>query len=194
MGRVVFDTSMSLDGFMTASNQTAEEPLGRGGEEHLHAWAMGSDARGRELLDNAVSGLGAAICGRTTYDDSIPWWGANGPTGAVRRPTFVVTHDPPADSPEGGVYSFVTDGIESALERAQAVAGDKVVSVMGGANLGRQYIAAGLVDEIQIHLVPVLFGGGTRMFGELTDGHIALEPVEVVESAAATHLRYRVVR
>jgi dihydrofolate reductase len=116
-------TSISLDGFMNAANVRPEEPLGVGGER-LHEWAMGGDERGRELLAGAVAALGAVIAGRRTYDLSVPWWGADGPTGAARRPVFVVTHAAPAESPEGGVYSFVTDGIESALRRAKAAAGD----------------------------------------------------------------------
>jgi dihydrofolate reductase len=105
---------------------------------------------------------------------------------------FVVTHQAPETSPEGGVYTFVTDGIESALEQARAAAGDKVVVVMGGASIGQQYIAAGLVDEIQIHLAPVVFGSGTRMFENLGDRHISLEPIEVIDTPSATHLRYRI--
>ena len=136
MGKVVFDTSMSLDGFMTAANPTAEEPMGAGGLR-LMEWIMGPDERGRELLEGWVSNLGASIAGRTTYDTSLPWWGADGPTGSARRPLFVVTHEAPAESPKGGVYTFVTDGIESALEQAQAAAGDRDVTVMGGASVGR---------------------------------------------------------
>ena len=191
MGTVVFDTSMSLDGFMTAANRTAEEPMGEGGES-LHRWAMGENEQDREYMENAVSDLGAVICGRTTYDDSVPWWGADGP--AARRPVFVVTHEPPATAPEGGVYEFVTDGIEAALERAQSAAGDGVVTVMGGADIGQQYIAAGLVDEVSLHLVPILFGEGTRMFENLGDGHLELEPVDITQTPTATHLRYRLVR
>ncbi len=188
---MIFDTSVSLDGFMTAANQTAEEPMGDGGLR-LMEWAMGADERSSELLEGWVSNLGASIAGRTTYETSLPWWGADGPSGSARRPLFVVTHEAPAESPEGGVYTFVIDGIESALEQAQTAAGDKDVTVMGGASIGRQYIAAGLVDEIQIHLVPVLFGSGTRMFEELGEGHLQLEPTEVVETPAAVHLRYRI--
>ena len=127
-----------------------------------------------------------------TYDTSVPWWGADGPTGSARRPVFVVTHNVPAAVPEGGVYRFVTDGIESALEQARAAAGDRIVCVMGGASMGQQYIAAGLIDEIQIHLVPVLFGSGTRMFEHLGSEHIHLETAEVIETPAATHLRFRI--
>jgi dihydrofolate reductase len=192
MSRVIFDTSMSLDGYMTSSNQTPDEPMGKGGQR-LHEWAFGGDEVNRKLLEDAVGGLGAVIAGRTTYDDSVPWWGADGPTGPARVPVFVVTHEAPSESPEGGVYTFVTDGLESALQQAKAVAGDRDVTVMGGASIGNQYIAAGLVDEISIHLVPVLFGNGTRMF-DLADEHIQLEIVDVIETDQATHLRYRIVK
>jgi len=193
MGKVVFDTSMSLDGFMTAADQSAEEPMGAGGLR-LMEWVMGPDPRGRELLEGWVANLGASIAGRRTYDTSLQWWGADGPSGNARRPLFVVTHAAPAESPDGGVYTFVTDGIERALEHAQAAAGDRDVTVMGGANLGRQYLAAGLVDEIQVHLAPVLFGKGTRMFEDVGTGHLLLEPIEVIETPVAVHLRYRIGR
>jgi dihydrofolate reductase len=191
MGTVIFDTSMSLDGFMTAANQTAEEPMGDGGLR-LMDWVLGGDERNSELLEGWVSNLGASIAGRRTYDTSVPWWGEDGPSGSARRPLFVVTHEAPPEGPNDEVYKFVTDGIESALEQAQAVAGDRDVTVMGGASLGRQYIEAGLVDEIQIHLVPVLFGSGTRMFGELGEGHLNLETIQTIETSAAVHMRFRV--
>lgn len=107
---------------------------------------------------------------------------------------FVVTHEPPAQSPEGGVYEFVTGGIEEALRRAKAATGNGVVAVMGGANLGQQFIQAGLVDEISIHLVPVLFGAGTRLFDNLAIDHIRLEASGVVHTPAATHLHFRVLK
>jgi dihydrofolate reductase len=116
---------------MTASNRRPEEPMGDGGQR-LHEWAFGEDERNRELLEDAVEALGALVAGRTPYDDSAPWWGADGPTGSPRRPVFVVTHDAPAESPERGVYTFVTDGIESALEQAKAATGEKIATVMGG--------------------------------------------------------------
>jgi dihydrofolate reductase len=190
MGTVIFDTSMSLDGFMTAANRTPEVPLGPGGEV-LTQWAMDDEA-GQELLDKWVGDLGASIAGRVTYDTSLPWWGPNGPSGEVRRPLFVVTHEPPAETVEGGVYSFVTDGIESALEQAQAAAGDQDVVIMGGADIGQQYLRAGLVDELQIHLVPVVFGDGTRMFDNV--GKIDLDTIDAVRTERATHLRFRIVR
>jgi dihydrofolate reductase len=193
MTKVTFDISMSLDGFVTAANVRADEPTGDGGQR-LHEWAFAGDERDREVLADGARSLGAVITGRRTYDTSLPWWGPNGPTGSARIPVFVVTHEPPDDSPEGGVYTFVTGGIERALERARAAAGDATVCIMGGADIGRQYIAAGLVDEISIHLVPVLFGAGTRLFDDGGGEHVQLETTEVVETAKATHLRFRVVR
>jgi dihydrofolate reductase len=191
MTKVIFDMSMSLDGFVKASNATPEEPLGEGGER-LHEWGFGEDEREREVLASVVEGSGAIIAGRRTYDDSLPWWGADGPHPPTR--VFVVTHEAPDAVPEGSVYTFVTDGIESALEQAKAAAGDKNVAVMGGPDIGRQFIEAGLVDEIGVHLVPVLFGSGTRMFEHLGGEHIQLETTSVIETPAAIHLGFRVVR
>ena len=195
MPKVTFDISMSLDGFITAANQTRDEPLGHGGER-LHDWAFGKDPRDREVLTGGVGSIGAVITGRRNYDDSMPWWGADGPTGEVRLPVFVVTHDRPKDSPEGGVYTFVTDGIERALELAKEAAGEKDVTVMGGAQIGQQYIKAGLVDELSIHLVPALFGSGTRMFDSLGlgEGHVQLENAGSLQTGTATHLRFRIVK
>jgi dihydrofolate reductase len=137
--------------------------------------------------------VGAIVAGRRTYDISVGWWGADGPAGRARVPVFVVTHEVPDEHPENGIYTFVTDGIEGALDQAKAAAGEKAVAVMGGAETGRQFIRAGMVDEISIHLVPVLFGGGTRLFEHLGAEHIQLETLEVIETPAATHLRFRVV-
>jgi dihydrofolate reductase len=123
----------------------------------------------------------------------VPWWGADGPTGPARVPVLVISHDVPDETPEGGVYTFVTGGIERALEQAKATAGEKGVTVMGGADTGQQYLRAGLLDELSIHLIPVLFGSGTRMFDHLDDMHVELEPGETIQTPAATHLRYRVV-
>jgi len=171
MGKVTFDISMSLDGFVTASNISPEEPMGVGGQR-LHEWAFGGeDQRNREVLERGLNATGAVIAGRRTYDASIAWWGADGPTGPARTPLFVVSHSVPKDTPEGGVYTFV-DGIESALKRAKEVAGDKAVNIMGGPDIAQQYIRAGLVDDISIHLVPVLFGSGTRLFEQLDNEHI----------------------
>ncbi|GAA2747848.1 dihydrofolate reductase family protein [Terrabacter aerolatus] len=190
MSTVVFDISLSLDGFVTAAPQTVEEPLGPGGEQ-LHGWLVD-----RDYLERAVSGLGAVVAGRTTYDHSIPSWGADGPSGVARRPVFVVTHEAPDAGavPEGGVYTFVTDGIESAVEQAEEAAAGRTVTVMGGADLGRQCLAAGLVDEVSLHVAPVLFGSGTPMFAGLDVGHLRLELLETSATPEAVHLRYRVLR
>ena len=193
MSKVVFDISMSLDGFITAADRRPEQPLGAGGEQ-LHQWAFGQDERSNKLLQDSLADLGAIITGKRNYLDSVPWWGANGPTGPARRPVFVLTHNVPKDVPENGVYTFVTGGLAQVLEKAKATAGDKVVTIMGGADIGQQFIKAGLVDEISIHLVPVIFGGGTRMFDKIGDEHIRLEPIGVIDTPAATHLRFRVMR
>jgi dihydrofolate reductase len=188
----IFDMSVSLDGFVRAPNATPEQPLGDGGER-LHEWAFGGDERDREVLaPRGARGSGAIIAGRRTYDDSVPFWGADGPHPPTR--VSVVTHEASDAVPEGGVYTFVTDGIESALEQAKSAAGDKNVNVMGGPDMGRQFIEAGLLDEIGVHLVPVLFGSGTRMFEHLGSKHIQLETIGAIETSAATHLRYRIVK
>lgn len=192
MAKVIFDISMSLDGFITAANTRAGEPMGDGGQR-LHTWAFGGDERDRAVLTGGGAGTGAVIAGRRTYDTSVPWWGADGPTGPTRLPVVVLSHGVPDDVPEGGVYRFA-DGIEPALEQAKAAAGGKDVTVMGGAQAGQQFLRAGLVDELSIHLVPVLFGSGTRMFEAIGDEHLALEPLSTVQTPNATHLRFRVVR
>ena len=143
MSSVNYDISMSLDGYVRAANPRPDEPLGVGGEA-LHDWAMGpDDAAGRDMLDRGIAGTGAMICGRATYDDSIRWWGADGPSGQARLPLFVVTHAAPSEVPAGGVYVFVTTGIEDALAQARAAAGGKAVSIMGGPDRGQPVPASG---------------------------------------------------
>jgi dihydrofolate reductase len=115
--------------------------MGPGGER-LHEW-MGSE-EGQRLLGQTVGGLGAVIAGRRTYDDSVRWWGADGPSGPARRPVIVVTHEAPSEAPENGVYQFVTGGIADALDRARTAASGDIVCVMGGADVIRQYLNAGL--------------------------------------------------
>jgi dihydrofolate reductase len=182
MSNVVFDISMSLDGYVTAAGQTAEEPLGTGGER-LHSWL--SSPEGQRLLEKEGARLGVVICGRKTYDDSLPWWQADGPTGSLRLPVIVVTHRPAGPH---GVYRFATD-VHDALAQAREIAGDRTVTVMGGASIGRQFLAAGLVDEVSLHVAPVVLGGGTRLFDE----PLELRPTEVVNSAEALHLRFSAV-
>jgi dihydrofolate reductase len=194
MSTVVFDISMSLDGFITASDQTMAEPMGVGGDR-LHSWLSSGDERDLDVLETGVGSAGAIITGRRNYEQALPWWGPDGPTGPVRLPVFVVCGQTPADVPEGGVYKFVTGGIESALKQASDAAVGRVVCVMGGAETARSYLAAGLVDELSIHLVPVLFGSGTSLFEGLgLDEHVTLEHVAVEQTPSATHLTYRVLR
>jgi dihydrofolate reductase len=190
MGSVIYDKSASLDGFIAGANMRIEAGLGDDGER-LHDWAF-QDQAGMEMLEREVERLGAVICGRRTYDMSIQHWGADGPTGAARVPLFVLSHGVPGEVPEGGVYTFVDD-LETALARARETAGDRNISAMG-ADVGRQLMNAGAIDEISVHLVPVLFGSGTPMFGQGVDEHVTLEFVGVSESPHATHLRYSVVR
>jgi dihydrofolate reductase len=194
MGTVIFDISMSLDGFIAASGMTVDEGMGVGGEV-LHDWAFRGDERDREVLERAGAALGAVVGGRRTYDNSIKWWGADGPTGPARIPLFVVSHGTPDDVPADGVYTFVGD-IRAALDAARATAGDADIGIMGGADIARQYLRAGLVDEISIHLAPVLLGSGTPLFaaGESLDEHVRLERTECITTDAATHLRFRVMK
>lgn len=194
MGTVIFDISVSLDGFIAASGMSVDEGMGVGGEV-LHDWAFRGDERDRAVLEHAGAKLGAVIGGRRTYDNSIKWWGADGPTGPARIPLFVVSHGTPDDVPPDGVYTFVSD-IHTAMDAARATAGDADIGIMGGADIARQFIRAGLVDEISIHLVPVLFGSGTPLFseGESLDEHVRLERTECITTDAATHLRFRVVK
>lgn len=186
MGKVVYYMSASLDGFVTAAGVSPEAGLGVGGER-LHEWA--ADPEGRALWEQSVQSTGAVICGRTTYD--LSQWGPDGPTGNARLPTFVVTHREEPPLPAGSVYTFVTDGVGSAVRQAKAAAGDKDVSVSGG-EVVRHLLQAGLVDEMWISLVPVLFGDGTPLYEQVGGDHIQLEFVEAIPTPSATHLHYRV--
>jgi dihydrofolate reductase len=186
---VVFDISLSIDGYMRGRNPGPENVLGDGGEG-LHAWARGQATDiDRQLLEDGIGGAGAVICGRRTYNDSVPGWRADGPTGPARLPVFVVSHSTPDDVPPGGVYQFEPN-IEAALLAAKAAAGGKDVCIMGGADIGQQFIRAGLVDELSLHVAPILLGGGTRMFGGDLPGLAALTIQSVVTSPNATHVRY----
>ena len=195
MGKVIYDISMSLDGFIAGANVRPEAGwagLGDGGER-LHDWGFHSmDPRNREVAEALLASMGAVIVGRTTYNVSIPNWGADGPTGAARVPTIVLSHSVPKDIPVGGVYIFV-DSVEAAHEEAKKAAGNKDI-VVQGANTARQLITLGLVDEISIHLVPMLFGSGIRLFEHQGSEHIPLETTDVIETKEAVHLRFRVVK
>jgi dihydrofolate reductase len=216
MGQLILDISMSLDGFVAGPNPSLEEPLGGGGEL-LHEWAVGAlewrESHGLEggeaNVDSEVIGeirnrVGASIMGRRMFsggqgpweDDprANGWWGDEPP---FHHPVFVLTHH--AREPlelRGTTFTFVTDGIESALAQARAAAGDRDVHVAGGGEACAQYLRTGLVDEVQLHVAPVLLGGGTRLFEGHHDGEPAtLERTRVVESpTGVTHVRYRITR
>ena len=194
MGKVIFDISMSLDGFITGANPHAEAgwgALGEGGER-LHDWGFDStDPRNREIMEGYAS-MGANIFGRTGYDHSILNWGADGPSGPARIPTVIVSHSVPEDVPEGGVYTFA-DSVEAALGTAKNLAGNKDIYITG-ADVAGQFLKRGLIDEISIHLAPLLFGSGTRLFEHLDGEHISLETIEVIETKEAIHMRFRVVK
>jgi dihydrofolate reductase len=187
MGNVVIDMSMSLDGYIAAPNDNPEQGLGEDGMR-LHNWGFDDPAVFERVFGNSLEETGAVIMGRRSYDNSIGPWGGKGPLGDV--PCFVVTYRPFA-VPDP-VFTIVTDGIETALAKAQAVAGDKRIGLMG-ANLDQQYLAAGLVDEIRIHLVNVLLGGGRRLFDQLPE-RVELEQTRVWEDGGVAHLEYRVIQ
>jgi len=193
MSKTVFDISMSLDGYVAAAERRPDQPLGREGEQ-LHQWLLGDDKTSLDYFARVSATNGAVITGRVNYEDSLPWWGPDGPTGDLRLPVVVVAHTAPAAAPAGGVYQFVTDGLEAALKVAHEAANGRDVTVMGGARLAQSFLAAGLVDEISLHIVPVLFGQGTRLFDGLPDRHWELELIETVPAARAVHVRYAVRR
>jgi dihydrofolate reductase len=204
MGKVAMGLSMSLDGFIAGPNDGPERPLGEGGER-LFAWYSGGETKYRlpgtemvfeispqsaELLGEAHSKMGAFVTGRRTFDITNGW-GGSPPLGV---PTFVVTYTVPQEWVyEGSPFTFVTDGVESAVEQARAAAGDKDVAV-GAASVVQQCIRAGLLDEIHVDLVPVLLGDGVRLFEYLGQGPIELESTRVIEGAGVTHLTFRVVK
>ena len=187
MGIVAIDMSMSLDGYIAARNDVPGDGLGEDGMR-LHNWAFDNPGVFERVYEGMIEGTGAVIMGRRTYDNSVPEWGGGGPVGDV--PCFVLTHDPPSSS--APLFTFVTDGIESALARAREVAGEKRIGLMG-ADVPRQFLAAGLVDEIRIHLVDVLLGGGRRMFEELPQ-RIELKQKDLREAGGIAHVVYEVLR
>jgi dihydrofolate reductase len=191
MALVVCDMSMSLDGYVTGPNDSRANPLGEGGEI-LHDWIFdGATDADRALLQAALDGSGAVVMGRRSFDftEGEGGWGDGGPVGDT--PCFVVTHTEPTGS-YPSVFTFVTDGVVSAIEQAKDVAGDNVVG-LHGASVMQQALPLGLVDEIRVHVIPVLLGGGTPLFGAL-DASIALERTHEQATPAATHIGFRVVR
>jgi dihydrofolate reductase len=211
MSQVRSHISVSLDGYVAGPNQTLENPLGERGEE-LHEWVIATESwraqhdkeggeRGpdSEVAEEVARNVGAQIMGRNMFgggpgpwDETWRgWWGEDPPFHA---PVYVLTHHPrePLEMEGGTTYHFVTDGIESALEQARAAAGDKDVLIAGGGNAIQQYLKAGLLEELYLHVVPITLGGGARLLEDV--GTLTLEPVEVVASPAATHVKYRVAR
>jgi len=187
MGKVVIDMSMSVDGYIAAPNDNPQQGLGEEGMR-LHDWAFADPAAFEKVYGDLVEETGAVIMGRRTYDNSIEAWGGKGPLQDV--PCFVLTHEPLVGA--DALFTFVADGVESALAQARDAAGDKRIGLMG-ADIDRQFLAAGLVDEIRIHLVDVLLGGGRRLFDELPR-RVELERTGLEETGGVTHLEYRVVR
>jgi dihydrofolate reductase len=213
MSKLRCHISISLDGYVAGPDQSAENPLGVGGEQ-LHDWVVplaafreahsgegGEDNASTPVFQEANANLGAAIMGRGMFgpigggpwsDDEkwTGWWGDEPP---YHYPVFVLTHHrrDPVEMAGGTTYHFVTDGIESALEQAKEAAGGKDVMLWGGGQVIGQYLAAGLLDELEFHVVPVLLGGGSRPFPEPTTG-VRLEQVRAVEAPGVTHLKYRV--
>jgi dihydrofolate reductase len=188
MTKVVLDISMSLDGFITGPNEGVGNPLGDD-EDSLHAWMFGARTEeDAEVLDELYATSGAILVGRRMFDVGVEPWGDPPP---FHMPVFVVTHESrePMPMKGGTTYSFVSSGIEDALELAKAAAGEKNVAIFGGAGIFQEYLRAGRVDEMQIHLMPVLLGQGVRLFGDLGRGLIRLEKTRAIETPSATHLR-----
>ncbi len=211
---VFIDISVSLDGYVAGPNQTLEEPLGRGGEQ-LHDWVVrleawrkphgqegGETGPDGELFSAQVDRIGAVIMGRRMFSggsgpwESDPnadaWWGDNPP---FHVPVFVLTHHErePVEKEGGTTFTFVTDGFESALEQARAAAGAKDVSIAGGAETAQQALRAGVVDDLTLHIAPLLLGGGASLFGGVVSD-LKLRLTNVLEGPHATHLQYAVER
>src|SRR5438105_10881166 len=208
MTKVALEITMSLDGFVAGPNQTVEQPLGEGGER-LHEWVYGlaswRESHGRsggersaddDVYQESVDATGAYVMGRRMFsggrgaweDDPIAdgWWGEEPPFGV---PVFVVTHhERETLTKQGGTsFTFVSDGVEAAVALARSAAGDKNVTVAGGAAVARQCLRTGLLDELHIHVAPLLLGGGVRLFDDLGVEPPVLEIARVLDSPAATH-------
>lgn len=178
--------SMSLDGFIAGPNPAPDNPLGNNGLR-LHEWygQPGNHDFGKDVKGDT----GAIIMGSVMYHESLPWWHGSGPLGD-EVPCFVLTEKGTAPKEAAKVFTFVTEGIDKALELASAAADNQDVLINGGANTIQQYIKAGLVDEMYIHIIPILLGGGTSLFGSL-GGYVELEKLRVTDEKEVTHLVYR---
>lgn len=191
MGKVLMEITMSLDGYTTGPGVSAEEPFGRGGE-CLHDWMFAgkSAAEVEAFMTDSFGGVGAVVMGRRMADLGIRPWGEE---PVFRAPCFVVTHRPAETIvKKGGTsYNFVTEGIEVAMARARETAGEKDVRVEGGADIDRQYLNTGLIDEIRLHIAPILLGAGSSLFAGVRPD-LRLVPTEATNSPLATHLTYQV--
>ncbi|MER6377028.1 dihydrofolate reductase family protein [Streptomyces mirabilis] len=202
---VTADMAISLDGCIAGTDVAIDNPGGDGAEplfewiHNLASWRQrqgmtgGEENRDSALMREWFDATGAVVMGRMMYDTGEEFWGDNPP---FRTPVFVLTHRPrPALVKEGGTtLTFVTDGIHSALDQAKAAAGDRNVDIAGGASTVQQYLREGLIDELQLHVVPVLLGEGLRLFEGLGAGRRNLEPVRVADTPLATHVKYRFVK
>ena len=191
MGNIVVDLSISLDGFITGPNPHPGLGLGEGGQR-LHDWMFPPKGDFPEIAQDMVKHVGAVLMGRRSFAVGEEPWGENPP---FHMPVFILTHDAKETiTKEGGTtYTFVTDGLISLLAQAQAAAGDKDVC-LHGASIAQQCLQAGLLDEIRLHLVPILLSQGTRLFDQLGNKPIELERIAVIESPHVIHLRFRVVK
>ena len=192
-GSVVGDITMSLDGFVTGPRPDVEHGLGHGGEP-LHQWAFGGDPVDEAILQRSVERSGAVVMGRRTFDvvDGPQGWGEDVGYGAGHNatpPVFVVTHQAPATWRLGERFRFVTDGVAAAIDAARAAAGDKDVVVMGGGDVLRQALDGGLLDELVLHIAPMVVGGGAALFDGVRLQQLQQVGVEV--SPYATHVTYR---
>jgi dihydrofolate reductase len=202
---VTADMAVSLDGYVAGTDVSIDNPGGDGAEplfewiHNLASWRErqgmtgGEDNRDSELMREWFDATGAVVMGRMMYDTGEEFWSDNPP---FRTPVFVLTHRPrPTLVKEGGTtFTFVTDGVHSALDQAKAAAAGKNVDVAGGASTVQQYLREGLIDELQLHVVPALLGDGLRLFEGVGTGQRSVEQVRVVETPLATHLKYRFVR
>ena len=198
MSKVTVDISMSVDGFVAGPRQSLDNPLGEGAEDRLHRW-MFEEAEANAAELQGITAAGAFIMGRNMFspdrgDWDLEWKGWWGDDPPYHRPVFVLTHHPRPVLPMSGgtTFTFVTDGIESALAQAREAAGGGDIAIAGGAHTVNQYLAAGLIDELRLHVAPVLLGAGERLFDGV--GDLTLEPLGVRGTDLVTHLRYRVTR
>ena len=198
MTKVTSDLAISVDGFGAGPNQSADEPFGEGVQGRLHRWRF-EEPEAHAAVIEAITDAGAYIMGRNMFgpgrgawdEQWRGWWGDDPPYHA---PVFVLTHHPrePLSMEGGTTFTFVTEGIEEALSRAHEAAGDASVSIAGGIATVNQYLAAGLIDELRLHVAPVVLGAGERLFEGV--GQLTLEPLEVSGTDLVTHLSYRVAR